>query len=141
MIMTSLIEQLERHEGFRDKPYLDTVGKLSIGYGRNLDDVPLRRDEAELMLLNDILKAQADCRSSFPGFAALSSVRQNVIVNMTFNMGPGGVARFRKMIESLRVQDYAGAAREMLDSKWARQVGVRADELAEQMRENREVRP
>ena len=133
------IEQLKRHEGFEPHPYRCTAGKLTIGYGRNLDAVPLTETEAEMLLLNDLARARFLCRHAFPGYGALSRERQGVVVNMVFNMGLRRVLGFKRMVACLQVRDYPGAAREMLDSKWAAQVGARADELAEQMRENKEA--
>ena len=52
--MSNLIEQLKRHEGKRLFPYHCTANKLTIAYGRNLDDVGVTEEEAELMLVNDV---------------------------------------------------------------------------------------
>lgn len=127
-------QQLIRHEGLRLKPYRDTVGKLTIGVGRNLDDVGLTEEEALYLLRNDILKHAADLGAAFPGVHDLNANRYYALVNMTFNLGIGGLRKFKKMWACINVHDFDGAAREMLDSKWARQVGRRAEELAEIMR-------
>lgn len=128
-----LKDQLERHEGLRLKPYRDTVGKLTIGYGRNLDDVGIAPEEAELMLDNDIDAALKQLRT-VDEFNDLDSVRQVVIVNMAFNLGFYGLMSFSKMWKAVARNDYAEASRQMLNSLWARQVGNRADELARIMR-------
>ncbi len=130
----SIINQLKRHEGFRSKPYLDTVGKLTIGFGRNLDDVGISMYEAERLLKNDVTKVRERLIKELPIFLELSPVRQAVLENMAFNMGLDGLKRFKKMIAAVNASDYKRAANEMLDSKWAQQVGNRAIELAEQMR-------
>lgn len=131
--MSNLIEQLKRHEGFSAKPYKCTAGKTTIGYGRNLDDVGISNVEAELMLTNDVISVIARL-TSLPVYNALDDVRRGAIVNMTFNIGFSGVMKFAKMWNCLALKDYHGAAAEMLNSKWAKQVGERAQELAEQMR-------
>jgi lysozyme len=128
----TLREQLIRDEGRRLKPYRDTLGILTIGVGRNLDDVGLFPDEVDLMLDNDIRVRRASL-GRFEWFVALDEVRQGVLINMSF-MGIPRLLAFYKMIAALEVQDYERAATEMLDSKWAGQVHARADRLAQQMR-------
>lgn len=128
-----LKSQLERHEGLRLKPYRDTVGKLTIGYGRNLDDVGIAPEEAELMLDNDIDAALKQLRT-VDEYNELDEVRQAVIVNMCFNLGFYGLMSFSKMWRAIDRKDYAEAAKQMLNSLWSRQVGSRADELAQIMR-------
>ena len=125
--------QLTIHEGIRIKPYLDSVGKLTIGVGRNLDDTELSDDEVELMLNNDIERAAKNAER-FSWWRELDSVRQMVVVDMLFNLGLAGFAKFRKTISFIGAGDYLQAAEEMLDSKWASQVGSRAARLAKMMR-------
>jgi len=128
-----LRSQLERHEGLRLKPYRDTVGKLTVGYGRNLDDVGISRDEADFMLDNDMDKVEQQL-CTVEDYKALNSVRQTVIANMAFNLGFAGLMGFRNMWSAIGAEDWDRAASEMLDSRWAVQVGGRAIELAEIMR-------
>ncbi|MBB5322321.1 glycoside hydrolase family protein [Marinobacter oulmenensis] len=128
-----LLEQLERHEGLRLKPYKDTVGKLTVGYGRNLDDRGISQDEAEFMLDNDIDEVEEDLRR-LPLYLSLDPVRQTVMANMAFNMGLPTLLTFSRMLGALGERDWDRAAAEMLNSKWARQVGRRAEELADLMR-------
>jgi lysozyme len=127
-----LIAQLERDEGIRNKPYLDTVGKVTIGVGRNLDDKGLSQEEIGFLLQNDITDSLKEAKK-FAWFEGLDLERQRVVVNMIFNLGPFRFKRFRKMLEALAKQDYKTARDEMLDSRWAVQVGSRADRLAEIM--------
>uniref|UniRef100_A0A7V2F643 Lysozyme n=1 Tax=Rhodothermus marinus TaxID=29549 RepID=A0A7V2F643_RHOMR len=122
------------HEGLRLKPYRDAVGKLTIGYGRNLEDVGISLEEAELMLEHDLDRAIQAAKEVVPGFDVLDEVRQAVLVNMAFNIGRAGLASFKRMRAALALGDFERAASEMLDSLWARQVGRRAQELAEMMR-------
>jgi lysozyme len=132
-MITSLADQLRRDEGTRLHPYKDTVGKLTIGTGRNLDDVGISQDEADLMLANDIKVATIRLESTFPWTVGLDDVRKSVLVNMTFNMGIGGLAQFKDTLRKVQAGDYAGAAQAMLDSGWAKQVGPRAQRLSIQM--------
>lgn len=130
-----LIEQLKRHEGVRLKPYRCTAGKLTIGVGRNLDDVGISMGEAEMMLVNDIESATSTAAYLVgEEFVNLNEARRAVVVNMAFNMGLPVLSKFKNTLAMIRRHDYEAAARGMLNSKWARQVGQRAKELSEQMR-------
>ncbi len=129
-----LMEQLIRHEGLKLKPYTDSVGKLTIGVGRNLEDVGISESEAMSMLENDINRAQFECVQKIDVFHVQVKARQDVLINMVFNMGVNRVLGFKNMLRAIRNGDYAKAASDMLDSKWARQVGNRARELANQMK-------
>lgn len=128
-----LKDQLPEDEGFERKPYRDTVGKLTIGVGRNLDDVGLHDSEIFMMLDNDIADAEILARKYVPTFEALTDARKAVICNMAFNMGPK-LAQFVKMLQAVNGGDWNGAAEEMLASAWAKQVGDRATKLANAMR-------
>lgn len=140
-----LREQLKRDEGTgtvkdgRLMPYVDTVGKVTIGWGRNLTDRGVSFVEAENMLDHDIDVAIRDCSAKFPWFASLDPVRQGVLVNMCFNMGLTRLLQFRNTLKLIEKGQYEHAAIQMLQSKWADQVGDRALRLAEQMRSGRWV--
>ena len=131
----ALIAMVSQHEGLRLKPYRDSVGIWTIGYGRNLQDVGIRQDEARLMLENDLTVAMNDARFLFDDFAALTPNRQRVLVDMAFNLGRTRLAGFKAMWAALERGDFHAAAAEMKDSRWARQVGNRADRLARMMKE------
>ncbi len=134
-MLNSLKEQLMRHEGLRLKPYRCPAGKLTIGYGRNLDDRGISTREAEFMLTSDILECEAQLTQAIPRtYYALNDARKSVLVNMCFNLGIKGLLGFKNTLALIAAGDYERAANGMLASKWARQVGKRAIELAEQMR-------
>lgn len=122
-------------EGLRLKPYRDTVGKLTIGYGRNLEDVGITKLEAEVLLDHDLADAEMECRKAFAWFDGLSELRQRVIVEMVFNLGLSRFMEFKATIAALMLRDYETAARQMLASKWAKQVKGRAIRLSEWMRD------
>lgn len=130
----SFIEQLIVHEGFELMPYTDTVGKVTIGVGRNLTDRGISEDEALYLLKNDISLHKEELERSFPIVKSLDSVRYYVLLDMAFNMGIPRLQKFRRMWVYIQTSDYDKAAIEMLDSKWATQVGRRAKNLSEQMR-------
>lgn len=135
MNYTFLIEMLKRHEGFRSFPYKDSLGILTIGYGRNLEQCGISEREAEYLLKNDVDRAVRDVKDILgeDDFNFLGSARQSVLVNMCFNLGKPRLAGFKKMFSAIKKHDYTLAAAEMLNSKWAEQVGMRAEELANYM--------
>jgi len=134
MDIDRLITQLKVHEGVRSKVYLDTEGIETIGVGRNLVDRGLSDDEIELMLANDIRDFQEEVESAFPWWSDMDDVRQRVVVDMAFNMGLGSLSKFVNTLAHIENGRYEEASVEMLDSKWARQVGDRANVLSDMMR-------
>lgn len=128
-----LEEQLARDEALRLKPYKDSVGKLTIGVGRNLDDVGISRDEAMFLLANDIKNAAAHLEQELPWTGGLDEVRRGALINMTFNMGIGSLVQFHNFLAALQGGDFKRASQEMLDSLWAKQVGPRAQRLSTQI--------
>jgi lysozyme len=148
------LETLKRHEGFRSTPYRDVDG-MSVGYGFHLSrggvDRLLSREglstqgllsgrqkmtraQAENLLKEDVADAVSAARKRFKGFDTFPRPAQEVLVNMLYNMGGGGLDGFKKMRAAVERGDWDTAADEMLDSDWAKQVKGRATELAEIMR-------
>jgi lysozyme len=127
--------QLKVDENIKSKPYRDTVGKWTIGVGRNLDDVGLRPKEIDFLLDNDIEEAESTARTLFPTFDSLSDARKAVLVNMSFNLGLHRLAGFVRFREAVANGQFEAASRHMLDSGWASQVGNRAVRLAKQMKD------
>lgn len=132
----SIFEQLKHHEGVRRLPYECPAGKLTIGVGRNLDDRGLSDDEIDLLLRNDIWTAMQELDAVWPEWRKLSRNRQDALIDMMFNLGRTRFRKFEKFLSALKSGDYAKAADEMLNSKWANQVGKRAETLARMMRED-----
>lgn len=130
----ALKAELMRDEGIRLKPYRDTVGKLTIGIGRNLDDNGISRGEALYLLDRDIDTALALAANElwWPSVAD-DDVRARVMLNMLFNVGIIRLRGFVKMLTAVHDKRWADAAREMRESKWAGQVGDRAERLAKMM--------
>lgn len=131
----AIAAELRRDEGVRLKPYRCSAGRLSIGVGRNLDDVGISAAEAELLLDNDIARAATDLDRALPWWRGLSEGRQRALVNMAFNLGLPRLLGFSAMLAALRAGDYARAAAEALNSRWAGQVGARAARVAAMIRE------
>ena len=131
-----LIKQLKKHEGLELKPYKCTSNKLTIGIGRNLEDVGISEIEAEYLLMND-LDTYMTAAKTYDWYNGLNDARKAVIVSMLFNMGQTNFNKFLKMKQALSVGDHAEAAKQMLDSRWAKQVKGRAVELSKQMETGR----
>lgn len=129
--MSELLEtRIKRHEGCRLTPYEDTEGILTVGYGRNLKDVPFTQAEVDFMFLTDFDRAVKGAES-FAGYESLNMVRKGVIIEMVFQMGRNGVYQFKKFWAAIDERDWQKAHDEMLDSQWNRQTPERAQELAE----------
>jgi lysozyme len=129
----SLDDLLIYHEGLRLKPYTDVGNRLTIGVGRNLADNGISKEEAMLLLHNDIQRASQALDEKLPWWRSLSETRQKVMVSMVFNLGIKGLLGFHDMLAAAEDGDFSAAAQHMLASRWASQVGNRAVELAYMM--------
>jgi lysozyme len=130
MNIHNLVEILKRNEGLRLTPYRCTAGKLTIGYGHTGPSVEegltWTREHAEHVLLNDARNAAADLDWHFKWWRRLSDTRQEALCDMCFNLGVQRLSGFRKMLIALRAGQWQEAAKECLDSRYAKQVGNRA---------------
>jgi lysozyme len=121
------------HEAERLKLYQDTVGKWTIGVGRNLSDRGISHDESRFLFANDINRVEQELHATFPWTTRLDAVRHAVLVDMLFNLGLPRFRLFKRMLYYAEQGDYARAAGQMLASKWAGQVKTRAKRLAAMM--------
>lgn len=130
----NLVQLTKRFEGLRLKPYHCSAGKITIGYGRNLTDVGISKSEADIMFYSDMLSAEVDAASWLDKYGMkpedISQNRFYVLTDMMFNMGWGSCLQFKTFMSELKKGHYDDAAKAMLDSKWATQVGSRAITLA-----------
>jgi lysozyme len=131
--MTSLVDDLIRHEGYRKHLYEDSLGNMTIGVGYHIEEKGLPDYIIKLLLNDSIKEARTELTRIAPD-VHLSRVRQDVLLNMIFNMGAPRLTTFKKMWAAIENNDFEAAANEMLSSKWAKQVGNRSIELAERMR-------
>lgn len=131
-LLTEHIKWAEAADGPELFPYKDTVGKLTIGYGRNLDDRGITRAEAELMLQTDVAVVQREAES-LPYWERLDPVRKIVVLDMIYNLGFSRFRGFRRFHTAMMKRDYQLAAHEMKDSRWYRQVLRRAKVLHKAM--------
>lgn len=137
-----LEEELVRDEALRLHAYRDSVGKLTIGVGRNLDDKGISPAEANFLLKNDIAEHLALLDRHCPWWRNMDEVRQRALANMAFNLGVGPsdeqpmgkLLEFKNTLAAMARGDYEAAANGMSSSTWAKQVGLRATRLVEMMR-------
>jgi len=129
-----LRSELRRDEGCKLFPYVDTAGKLTIGVGWNLSDNGLPTFIVEELLTEGIQRAKEVVEGLLPEWQELSDARQRVLLNMAYNLGRklGG---FRRFLGAVEADDFEAAASEMRRSRWAKQVGKRAERLATMMEE------
>lgn len=129
-------------EGMKAFPYLDCCGKdfkkcecsekgkLTIGVGRNIEDVGISDNEAIGLLGNDVKRFTALLERGFPWFQKINTPRRMVIISMAFNLGVDRLREFKKMIRCIESGDFYSASREMLNTRWAFQVKKRAVRLS-----------
>jgi len=136
-LIAKTTKQLRRHERFVSHAYKDSLGYLTIGYGRLIDKEKnggITKDEAEYLLANDVSGVYEALNRSIPSFKQLNEARQGVLLNMAFQMGAHGLRKFKNTLRLIEAGNYDGAADNMLESLWAQQTPNRAQEMAQQMR-------
>ena len=136
MNRTRLKGQLTTDEGRVLHAYEDSEGYLTVGVGRLIDERRgggLSEDEVDYLLENDIDKVVNQVLREFSWYMDLNDVRQEVVINMVFNLGLGNFKEFKKTIAAIAKHDFLTASQEMLASKWSAQVGVRATRLSDAM--------
>lgn len=134
MIESLVLPLLKRHEGLRLRPYKCTAGKLTIGYGRNLEDNGITTEEADILLRNDVMLLEQELYENISFYHELDQVRQAALLDMAYNLGISGLLKFKKTLAFLKNQNWELAAKEMLNSKWAEQVKGRSVEISEMIK-------
>lgn len=138
--MLKLIEMLKVHEGVETHAYRDTVGKITIGVGRNIDaddGLGLSMQEVEYLLGNDIERVEQELVGALPwtiDLLVIDSPRFDALVDLCFNLGLPRFLNFVKALDACADEDWDRAADEFMDSRWAKQVGNRAIEITEMIR-------
>lgn len=128
-----LLASLKSHEGCKLRAYLDSEGIWTIGYGRNLQQMEITKEQAEVWLIDDLNKAIRELDRAFKGWREHSETRQNVLIEMSYQLGAVRLAGFLKFWDALRSRDYKRAAQEMIESRWAKQTPHRVATLAARM--------
>lgn len=142
MDMERLLASVRSNEGYRNKVYLDTLGKRTVGVGHLCtedfweDDKEYEEKFLMEILAEDLqnairgareLKEEYDCTD-------IDEIAQEIIVEMVFQLGKTGVSKFKNMWKALAEKNYIGASYEMLDSRWAKQTPNRAKAMADLMK-------
>lgn len=134
MNIQNLVDILKVNEGLRLTPYRCTAGKLTIGYGHTgagvQEGLKWTKEHAEHVLLNDARNAAAELDWHLPWWRGLSDARQEALCDMCFNLGIKRLQGFKKMLAALQQRQWEEAAKQCLDSRYARQVGKRAERNA-----------
>ena len=132
-----LIAMLKRHEGVESHAYKCSENKITIGVGRNVDKsggLGLSDDEVDYLLQNDIDRVSGELDSEYEWFAGLDDVRQDAMIDISFNLGQTRLRAFKNALAAMAKGDWRAAADEFMDSRWSGQVGNRAKELTEMIR-------
>ena len=142
MNLERLLESVKKHEGYRNKVYLDTLGKRTVGVGHLcVEDFWEDDKEYEESFLMEIL--QKDLQEAIRGAkelmeehgcADIDERAEEILIEMVFQLGRTGVSKFKNMWKALSEHNYVGASFEMLDSRWAKQTPNRAKNMADQMK-------
>ena len=143
MNMDRLLESVKKHEGYRNKVYLDTLGKRTVGVGHLcVEDFWEDDKEYEEKFLMTIL--EHDLQTAIKGAkelmeehdcADIDEQAEEILIEMVFQLGKNGVSKFKNMWKALAEKNYIGASYEMLDSRWSKQTPNRAKAMAKTMKE------
>ena len=132
-----LIEMLRLHEGVETHAYECSASKITVGVGRNIDPeggIGLSTDEINYLLQNDIDRVYSELDNEYNWFAGLDQVRQDAMIDISFNLGQTRLRAFKNALAGMARGDWRAAADEFMDSRWSKQVGNRAKELTEMIR-------
>ena len=127
-------KELEMDEGYKKAPYRDTVGKITIGVGRNLTDNGLSDSEIDFMLENDIENCYKQLQQKYPWFLSLPEPQQRVMINLCFNMGLNRLAQFGTFLGFMSRREFAQAAADLETTAWYEQVGERGPRMVERLK-------
>ena len=143
MNIEALREQLKIDEGVKYEIYKDHLGYPTFGIGHLItendpehgkpDGTKISEDRVNEIFETDVAKFVSESKILFPDLDDLPDVAQQVIVNMAFNMGRPRLSKFKNFIAGVNDRDWTRAAEEMMDSRWATQVGDRAIRLRNQI--------
>jgi lysozyme len=130
----SVLISIRQNEGLKLKPYKCTENKLTIGYGRNLEDKGISLVEAEIMLNNDVTDVYTELLQKIDYFDILPIRVQSVLIEMAYQLGVSGLLKFKQTLLHIQNKDFESASVEMLDSKWAKQTPNRAIKMSNLMK-------
>lgn len=143
-IINKVVESLKEDEGLVLVAYDDATGKplktgdtikgkITIGIGRNIQELGITEEEAEFLLMNDLARTSKELEKIF-GRELLIELPDNVIValyNMLFNLGYSRFTKFKKLIQAIKDKDFKRAREEAIDSVWCKQLPNRCKRVAD----------
>ena len=135
--MNILMDRIKKNEGLVLTAYKCPAGRITIGYGRNLEDNGISEEEADMLLKNDVNRIDTFLSTNDYWrvlYKSLCPPRQGVLIEMAFQLGIEGLSSFKSFIRAITTQEWIVAAQEMINSKWCAQTPRRAQELADIMR-------
>ena len=133
--MYNITNFIIKHEGIKLKPYRCPAGKLTIGVGRNIEDNGITKEEAMMLLENDIYRCINELVSIFgQDFKIYPAKVQTALIDMIFNLGKTRFMKFHNMIEAIKNQDWDMASKEAVNSRWCKEVGNRCKDVAEYLK-------
>ena len=145
MNIDKLREQLKIDEGVKYEVYKDHLGYPTFGIGHLVVEgdtehgepvgTPVSEDRVNSVFESDVETYVSEAKKVFPNLDILPEEAQQVIVNMCFNMGAPRLSKFKKFIAGVNAGDWDTAAVEMMDSRWANQVGIRAERLRDRIKD------
>ena len=142
MNMDRLLASVKKHEGYRNKVYLDTLGKRTVGVGHLCvedfweDDKEYEEKFLMTILEHDLQTAIKSAKKLIAdhGCMDMDEIAEEIVIEMVFQLGKTGVSKFKNMWKALSELNYVGASFEMLDSRWAKQTPNRANGMADTMK-------
>lgn len=134
MNLGQIEKRLIEFEGLRLMPYRCTSNKLTIGVGRNIEDRGISVETAMQMLREDLELVIDELKRAIPGFEKMPESVQEALVDLAFNMGTPTLLTFKRALRALQAQEWDNAADEILSSRYANQVGRRAEIIADMIR-------
>ncbi len=142
MIIQRFEKRLKLKEGLSLRPYLDSLGIWTIGYGVtswlgskvDIHWQPITIEEATVMMHHHMIVAIGDAQMFINNWSDLTDVRQEVLAEMAYQLGGPKQRRFKRLKHFIELKLWEKAAHEMLDSKWSKQTPRRCYELARMMR-------
>ena len=135
--MTRILEMLRKHESVETHAYVDSVGKTTIGVGRNIEagsGPGLSNNEIDYLLANDVERVNKELVNTFSWYKDLNIARKDAMTDLCFNIGLPRMMGFKKALAAMAIEDYETAAAEFLDSRWAKQVGSRSVTITDMVR-------
>jgi lysozyme len=136
-VRDKLISMLKRHEGVETHAYKCSENKITIGVGRNVDKgggLGLSDDEVNYLLQNDIDRVISELNSEYDWFSDLDEVRQDAMIDISFNLGQTRLRAFKNALSAMAEGDWGEAADQFMDSRWSGQVGKRSNHLTDMIR-------